>query len=102
MTILGKQITKVIIDLTEESPAKQRDVLETYFLPDASFTHPFCRVPRFSRISMPCIGTFDSRWVIWMIYRWYKILSLRIVADIRSHGRVPTIFPNCTTPYNLG
>ncbi|KUJ17238.1 uncharacterized protein LY89DRAFT_646443 [Mollisia scopiformis] len=77
-----RQISHVIHLLTEGSPADQRDALETYFLPDSTFIHPLCRVPSFSHVSLPLIGEINSRWVIWMIYRWYKILSPRILLDV--------------------
>jgi hypothetical protein len=67
-------------------PLEQRDALEAYFLPDAFFIHPLCRVPNFSRFDLPVIGDINSRWVIWMIYRWYKILSPRIILDVECEG----------------
>jgi len=80
-----RQVPNVIHLLTEGSPADQRDALDAYFLPDASFIHPLCRVPSFSSISLPLVGEINSRWVIWMIYRWYKILSPRIVLDVECN-----------------
>ncbi|CAL3965492.1 unnamed protein product [Diplocarpon coronariae] len=74
-----RQISQVIHLLTEGSPADQKDALDAYFLPDSSFVHPLCRVPSFSHFNLPLVGEINSRWVIWMIYRWYKILSPRIV-----------------------
>jgi hypothetical protein len=83
-----KEIAPVIHTLTEGSPLAQKVALETYFRPNASFAHPFCRVPSFSKLSVPLIGVISSRWVIWMIYRWYKILSPRIVLDVHSVGEL--------------
>lgn len=60
--------------------------IETYFTPDATFLHPICRVSGFSDRHFPVFGTINSRWVIWMIYRWYKILSPKIVLDVTSTG----------------
>merc|ERR1711964_217737 len=60
----------------------QKDALDAYFLPDAAFIHPLCRVPSFSHFNLPLVGEINSRWAIWMIYRWYKILSPRIVLDV--------------------
>ncbi|KAH6717396.1 hypothetical protein BKA61DRAFT_719399 [Leptodontidium sp. MPI-SDFR-AT-0119] len=77
-----RQISHVIHLLTEGSPADQKDALDAYFLPDAAFIHPLCRVPSFSHFNLPFVGEINSRWVIWMIYRWYKILSPRIVLDV--------------------
>jgi len=79
-----RQVSSVIHLLTEGSPVEQKDALETYFLPDASFTHPLCRVPSFSKYTIPIIGEINSRWVIWMVYRWYKILSPRIVLNVEE------------------
>jgi hypothetical protein len=83
---LERQVSHIIHLLTEGSPAEQKDALDAYFLPDASFTHPLCRVPSFTHISLPLIGEINSRWVIWMIYRWYKILSPRIVLNVECEG----------------
>jgi len=77
-----RQASNVIHLLTEGTPAEQKEALETYFLPDATFVHPLCRVPSFSHISLPLLGEVNSRWAIWMIYRWYKILSPRIILDV--------------------
>lgn len=82
-----RQISRVIHLLTEGSPAEQKDALDAYFLPDASFIHPLCRVPSFSHLNLPFIGDVNSRWAIWMIYRWYKILSPRIVLNVECDGR---------------
>lgn len=89
-----KEIPYLIHTLTEGSPLAQKTALETYFHPTASFVHPFCRVPSFSNLSIPLIGVINSRWVIWMIYRWYKILSPRIVLDVHSVGESCFPFPS--------
>ncbi|KAI4193517.1 MAG: hypothetical protein LQ346_003910 [Caloplaca aetnensis] len=66
------EIPRIIRSLTQSQPSKQRATIETYFTPSASFTHPFCRT-----------GSFEgSRWFIWCIYRWYKIMSPRIEITI--------------------
>ncbi|KAL8800122.1 MAG: hypothetical protein Q9182_005395 [Xanthomendoza sp. 2 TL-2023] len=68
------EIPRVIRLLTQSPPSTQRAAVEKYFTPSASFTHPFCRS-----------GSFEgSRWLIWCIYRWYKIMSPRI--DINVDG----------------
>lgn len=83
-----KEIPGVIHALTEGSPVQQKKTLETYFTPDASFTHPLCRTGSFAHLSLPGgLGEINSRWVIWMIYRWYKILSPRIELGVDSVGR---------------
>ncbi|KAL8698368.1 MAG: hypothetical protein Q9224_001880 [Gallowayella concinna] len=69
-----KEIPQVVHLLTQSPPSIQRATVEKYFTPSASFTHPFCRT-----------GSFEgSRWLIWCIYRWYKIMSPRI--DINVDG----------------
>jgi len=77
-----KEAPSVIHRLTMGSPSEQKDALATYFSPSAAFIHPFCRVSSFSNVSIPLIGEINSRWVIWMIYRWYKILSPKISLDV--------------------
>lgn len=76
---LETEITQIIHLLTQSLPSTQRATLEKYFLPNASFTHPFCRT-----------GSFEgSRWLIWCIYRWYKIMSPRIELGVDSVGTCP-------------
>ncbi|MCJ1246677.1 hypothetical protein MMC30_003886 [Trapelia coarctata] len=68
------EIPHIIRSLVQTPPSIQRATIERYFTPDASFTHPFCRT-----------GSFNgSRWLIWCIYRWYKIMSPRIEIEIDS------------------
>jgi hypothetical protein len=81
-----RQIPSIIHALTQGTPLAQQSTLQTYFHPSASFTHPLCRVPSFSHIALPFVGEINSRWVIGMIYRWYKILSPRIVLDVDVVG----------------
>lgn len=86
---IEKQISNIIHSLTEGSPVDQKTALETYFLPDSGFIHPLCRVPSFKSYTIPLIGEINSRWVIWMVYRWYKILSPRIVLNVECEGIAP-------------
>jgi len=72
-------IPTVIDSLTQAPPARQRQTIETYFTPTASFTHPFCRTGSWS-----LSATLNSRLLIAYIYRWYKILSPRIAYRIDS------------------
>ncbi len=75
------EIPSIIHALTQSPPSLQRQTIETYFTPTASLTHPFCRT-----------GSFDgSRWLIWCIYRWYKILSPKIELQVESVGQWPTL-----------
>ncbi|KAI9815202.1 MAG: hypothetical protein M1832_005537 [Thelocarpon impressellum] len=69
-----REIPGVIRSLTTTPPDVQQRTLETYFTPDASFTHPFCRTG----------SNANSRYLIGMIYRWYKIMSPRIDLSVDS------------------
>ncbi|KAL7902950.1 hypothetical protein HDV63DRAFT_362704 [Trichoderma sp. SZMC 28014] len=80
----AQEIASVIDTLTKGSPQQQEDALNTYFLPNASFIHPFCRVPSFSQGSIPLASDLDSRWLILGIYRWYRTLSPRIDLTVDS------------------
>lgn len=70
--------------LTQSPPREQSHTIETYFTPNASFIHPFCRT-----------GSWEhSRFLIQAIYRWYKVLSPKIELTVHSVG-MPTHFsPN--------
>ncbi|APA09050.1 hypothetical protein SS1G_02924 [Sclerotinia sclerotiorum 1980 UF-70] len=76
------QIVPIIHTLCSGSPSAQKEALETYFTNDASFSHPLCSVPSFSTVRIPVLGEVDSRWVLWCVYRWYKVLSPRIVVEV--------------------
>lgn len=91
MPRIVKEIPQVISALTKGSPHQQKLALETYFTPSTAFTHPLCRVPSFDTISIPLIGDVNSRWVLWLVYRWYKILSPKIELTVHSAGK--PIFP---------
>lgn len=81
------EIPHVIHTLCQATPSKQRAALEKYFTPSASFTHPICRT-----------GSFNgSRWLIWCIYRWYKVMSPRIELGVDSVGRL-AVPPLNTSP----
>lgn len=84
---LEDEISDVVHQLTQGLPAEQKSAIETYFLEDASFIHPLCRIPSFSPFPVPFFGTITSRWFIWMIYRFYKILSPRIWLEVECYGR---------------
>ena len=71
-----QDVGPMIHKLTQGSPKEQKDTINAYFTPNASFTHPFCRT-----------GSFEgSRYLIHAIYQWYKILSPRIELDVKSVG----------------
>ncbi|UKZ76971.1 hypothetical protein TrVFT333_004687 [Trichoderma virens FT-333] len=79
-----QEIASVIETLTKGSPQQQQDTLNTYFLSNAAFIHPFCRVPSISKGSIPLARDLDSRWLILGIYRWYRTLSPKIALTVDS------------------
>ncbi|KAG9259124.1 uncharacterized protein F5Z01DRAFT_642381 [Emericellopsis atlantica] len=79
-----REIPEVITNLTTGSPEVQSHTLQTYFTSDASFTHPFCRVPSLRKGTIPLLHWVDSRWLILGIYRWYRTLSPSISINIDS------------------
>jgi hypothetical protein len=87
-----KEISGVIHSLTQGTRGEQENALNEYFLPDAYFVHPFCRVPSFGSqsIKVPFTNialTINSRWLVLRIYQWYKILSPRILLEVDSTGK---------------
>ena len=77
-----REITDIVLRLTQGSPKTQAQTINQYFTPNASFTHPFCRT-----------GSFEgSRWLIHAIFRWYKIMSPRVKAQVNGIG-TPTPTP---------
>lgn len=65
--------------------------MNRYFVPDAEFVHPFCRVPPFKdvSVSVPLLGgsvlpPLNSRMLLLAVLRWYRILSPRI--DLRLNS----------------
>ncbi|KAH6892952.1 hypothetical protein B0T10DRAFT_481148 [Thelonectria olida] len=79
-----KEISGVIKALAQGSPEQQEATLNRYFLPNASFTHPFCHVPSFPRGSISLAPDINSRWAILGIYRWYRTLSPQVDITIDS------------------
>ncbi|KAG5661405.1 hypothetical protein KAF25_005527 [Fusarium avenaceum] len=75
------EIAGVIKSLTQGAPDVQESTLREYFLPNASFSHPYCRVPSISKGQIPLAGGLESIQLILGIYRWYRTLSPHI--DIR-------------------
>jgi hypothetical protein len=72
-------LPNLIHALAQSPPSFQKTLLETHFLPHASFSHPFVRTPSFD------LGSgYNSRAVITRIYAWYKILSPRIALRVPS------------------
>lgn len=70
-----EEIPAVIRLLTQSTtPSLQEKAVERFFTRNASFVHPFCRVPSFE----------GSRWWVLKIFQWYKIMSPRIEMEIHS------------------
>lgn len=67
-----KEVRNVIRSLTQGTPDEQQDAVYRYFLPGASFMHPFCRVPSFVGLKVPGTGELDSRALIVAILKWCK------------------------------
>lgn len=65
-----KDIRGVIRSLCQGTPEEQHDAMNRYYVPSASFVHPFCRVPSFQGLRVPLIGEVDSRMLVLGIYKW--------------------------------
>lgn len=79
-----RDIRGVIRSLAQGTPEEQQDTVNRYYLPSASFVHPFCRIPSFEGKQVPFVGEVNSRMLVLAIYRWYKILSPKIDLQIES------------------
>ncbi|KAI0529869.1 hypothetical protein GGR58DRAFT_281477 [Xylaria digitata] len=84
-----EDISGVIRSLTQGTRREQEKALNDYFLPDACFVHPFCRVPSFGTrvVRLPFTNTqwtINSRSLIHLIYQWYKIMSPTIQLEVES------------------
>ncbi|KAI8944920.1 hypothetical protein F4801DRAFT_570102 [Xylaria longipes] len=84
-----EEISGVIHSLTQGTREEQEKALNDYFLPDAYFVHPFCRVPSFQprQIRVPFSNTewtINSRLLVLLVYQWYKIMSPRILLEVDS------------------
>ncbi|EGU82438.1 hypothetical protein FOPG_04188 [Fusarium oxysporum f. sp. conglutinans race 2 54008] len=79
-----REIGGVIKSLTQGSPDVQESTLREYFLPNASFSHPYCRVPSISKGQIPLAGGLESIQLILAIYRWYRTLSPHIDLKVDS------------------
>ena len=77
------EVHNVIRKLTQGTPEEQEETIRRYFTPDAAFEHPFCRIPGFATKD-PNLGDIESRWLLYLIYRWYRMLSPKIILDINS------------------
>lgn len=84
-----EEISGVIRSLTTGTRNEQADALNAFFLPDAYFVHPFCRVPSFdsTEIRVPFTNLswiINSRLLISFVYQWYKIMSPKISLEVDS------------------
>jgi hypothetical protein len=86
-----KEIGGVIKSLTQGSPDVQESTLREYFLPNASFSHPYCRVPSISKGQIPLAGGLESIQLILAIYRWYRTLSPHIDLKVDSAGQLSIV-----------
>ncbi|ERT03315.1 uncharacterized protein SPSK_09665 [Sporothrix schenckii 1099-18] len=102
----AQEIRDVIQTLCTGPPAEQQAAIRRYYLPDAEFVHPLCRVPGFGSGSgkesvrqhapgrlvdlverhggAQAADRVNSRRLIAAIFRWYKILSPQIALGIES------------------
>ncbi|KAI0479010.1 hypothetical protein GGR56DRAFT_672976 [Xylariaceae sp. FL0804] len=83
-----EEITAVVKALTEGTPQQQERALLDFFLPDAYFIHPFCRVPSFAWHGRHVPGfpalELNSRTLTLMVYKWYRVLSPTIRLEVDS------------------
>ncbi|GAP82472.1 putative flavin-binding monooxygenase-like protein [Rosellinia necatrix] len=83
-----QDIKGVISSLTQGKKEEQENTLNRYFLPNAYFVHPFCRVPSFEpiQVQLPFYNfeTINSRRLVQFVYQWYRILSPDVVLEIDS------------------
>ncbi|KAI1752602.1 hypothetical protein F4782DRAFT_125613 [Xylaria castorea] len=84
-----EEISGVIHSLTQGTREEQEKALNDYFLPNAYFVHPFCRVPSFNtrQIRVPFSNTewtINSRLLVLLVYQWYKIMSPEILLEVDS------------------
>ncbi|KAF4472575.1 flavin-binding monooxygenase [Fusarium albosuccineum] len=79
-----REVAGVIKSLTQGDPEEQESTLREYFLPNASFSHPYCHVPSISKGTIPLASGLDSIWLILGIYRWYRTLSPHIDIKVDS------------------
>ncbi|CAK7205285.1 hypothetical protein SEUCBS139899_008054 [Sporothrix eucalyptigena] len=88
-------IKEVITTLCTKPQAEQQAAIRQYYLPNAEFVHPLCRMPRFGNkdatinnsyrhSAKDTLTTVNSRRIIAAIFRWYKILSPNITLGVES------------------
>ncbi|KAG8991761.1 hypothetical protein FRB94_003563 [Tulasnella sp. JGI-2019a] len=90
-----EEIAGVVHGLTTtSSPVEQLRTLEKYFVSDAAFDHPLCRVDR----------SPESRDMVADIYQWYKILSPSIelrVKNVVFDEQAKLLFLDCVQTFHV-
>jgi hypothetical protein len=93
--MVDTEIEGIIQRLTKSSIGEQADAISDSFLPDAAYVHPFCRVPSLQDVTVPWLGTINSRMIIWFIFKWSRMVSPETTVDVRSSGMLS--FPTFST-----
>ncbi|SPN99644.1 uncharacterized protein DNG_02496 [Cephalotrichum gorgonifer] len=79
-----KDISAIIRKFSHGTPQEQRDTLKTYFLPSASLTTPFIRVPPFADFYVYYLGIINSRRLIYLLCRLNNLLVRSLEFNIKS------------------
>ncbi|CAK7273923.1 hypothetical protein SEPCBS119000_005907 [Sporothrix epigloea] len=84
----AQEIKEVIAALCTKPSSEQHAAISRYYLPDAEFVHPLCRVPSFGQKDTiggtDSLTTVNSRRIIAAIFRWYKLLSPHVEFGVES------------------
>lgn len=70
LTLSVEDITHIIRSISQGSSKEQQDVINHYYAPSASLSHPLCRVPSFQGVRVPMISDVDSRMLVLAVHRW--------------------------------
>lgn len=90
----------MIRKFTHGTPQEQHDALKTYFLPAASLTTPFLRVPPISDRSVRYLGVVNSRRLIYVLCRLDNLLVRTLEFKIKSVGKATSsLTPIPTTSF---
>lgn len=84
---LVKDIPAVLRKVSRGTPQEQNDALKAYFLPAASISTPFLRVPPVSDFSVAYIGVVNSRRLIHVLSRLNKLLVRTLEFNIKSASK---------------
>ncbi|KAL2111705.1 hypothetical protein VUR80DRAFT_9552 [Thermomyces stellatus] len=79
-----KDIPAVLRKVFRGTPQEQNDALKAYFLPTASVSTPFLRVPPVPNISVAYLGVVNSHRIIYLLARLNKLLVKTLEFDIKS------------------